>query len=158
MRDSALRTTAQKGSLRWYWMMADASWTGHLSPMTLSLWDPPPPPEATGSSLLYSSDFCRVIKKHLRQDGILQMWYPAADGDVATTSSITKALQQSFPYVRAFLSFDGYGIHFLASMQPLPVVSSSVLAARLQPAAAADFLEWGAASYRAGTIRPSPFA
>jgi len=43
----------------------------------------------------------------------------------------------------AFLSFDGYGIHFLASMEPLAAVSSSVLAARLQPAAAADFLEWG---------------
>jgi len=95
------------------------------------------------ASLLYSSDFYTVIKKHLRQDGILQMWYPAAEGDAATTSSITKALQQSFPYVRAFLSFDGDGIHFLASMQLLPVVSSSVLAARLQPAAAADFLEWG---------------
>jgi spermidine synthase len=105
--------------------------------------DPPPPPEAPGSSLLYSREFYKVIKRHLRQDGILQMWYPAAEGDAATSSSITKALQQSFPHVRAFLSFNGYGIHFLASMEPLPAVSSSVLAARLQPAAAADFLEWG---------------
>jgi spermidine synthase len=105
--------------------------------------DPPPPPEATGSSLLYSRDFYTVIKEHLRQDGILQIWYPASEGDAATTSSIAKGLQQSFPYVQAFLSFDGYGIHFLASKEPLPVVSSSVLATRLQPAAAADFLEWG---------------
>jgi spermidine synthase len=105
--------------------------------------DPPPPVEATGSSLLYSREFYKVIKQHLRQDGILQMWYPAGGGDAASTSSITKALQQSFPNIRAFQSYDGFGIHFLASLQPLPVVSSAVLAARLQPAAAADFLEWG---------------
>jgi spermidine synthase len=105
--------------------------------------DPPPPVEATGSSLLYSREFYNVIKQHLRPDGILQMWYPAAGSDAATTSSVAKALQQSFPNVRAFQSYDGFGIHFLASIQPLPVVSSAVLAARLQPAAATDFLEWG---------------
>ncbi len=105
--------------------------------------DPPPPVEAAGSSLLYSREFYTVVKRHLRHDGILQMWYPAGGGDVSTTSSITKALQQSFPNVRAFQSYDGFGIHFLASMQPLPAISSTVLAARLQPAAAADFLEWG---------------
>jgi spermidine synthase len=105
--------------------------------------DPPPPPEATGSSLLYSTDFYEVVKKHLRHDGILQMWYPAADGDAATVVSVTKALQGSFPHVRAFLSLKRYGIYFLASMEPLPFASSSDLAARLPPAAAADFLEWG---------------
>lgn len=105
--------------------------------------DPPPPPEATGSSLLYSRDFYEVVKKHLRRDGILQMWYPAAEGDAATAVSVSKALMQSFPYVRAFLSFDKYGIHFLASTEPLPTVSSSVLAARLPSAAVSDLVEWG---------------
>ena len=105
--------------------------------------DPPPPPAAPGSSLLYSRDFYEVVKRHLRRDGILQMWYPAVDGDGATTASVTKALMQSFPYVRAFLSFDERGIHFLASMEPLPVTSSSVLAARLPSAAVSDFVEWG---------------
>jgi spermidine synthase len=105
--------------------------------------DPPPPPEAPASSLLYSVDFYVVVKAHLREGGILQVWYPAADGDAATTSSVTKALQQSFPYVRAFSSFDGYGTHFLASVTPLPVMSSHALAARFPPAAEADFLEWG---------------
>jgi len=103
--------------------------------------DPPPPSAAPGSSLLYSRDFYEVVKKHLRRDGILQMWYPAAE--VATAGSISKSLMQSFSYVRAFLSFDGIGIHFLASMEPLPTVSSSVLAARLPSAAVADFVEWG---------------
>jgi spermidine synthase len=105
--------------------------------------DPPPPPAAPGSSLLYSRDFYKVVKKHLRRDGILQMWYPATDGDRATSVSVSKALMQSFPYVRAFPSLSGYGIHFLASTEPLPMVSSSVLAARLPSAAVSDFVEWG---------------
>ena len=58
------------------------------------------------------------------------------------SASIAKALKESFPYVRAFQSFDDFGIHFLASMGPLPGGSGSVLAARLPVAAAADFLEW----------------
>ena len=105
--------------------------------------DPPPPTTATGSSLLYSRDFYDVVKKHLRKDGILQVWYPASEGDTATAVSVTKAIVQSFPYVRAFQSFDGFGIHFLASMEPLPSAPSSELAARLPTAAASDFVEWG---------------
>ena len=104
--------------------------------------DPPPPLEAAGSSLLYSREFYQVAKKHLRKGGILQVWCPETEG-CWTTVSIMKTLMQQFPYVRAFLSFDQYGIHFLASMDPLPVASSSVLAARLPSAAASDFVEWG---------------
>jgi spermidine synthase len=106
--------------------------------------DPPPPPAAPGSSLLYSREFYEVAKKHLPPDGILQTWYPERDGDVATRSSIAKTLKQSFPYVRAFQSFDrGYGIHFLASMRPLPTVSAATLAARMPAAAVTDLIEWG---------------
>jgi len=106
--------------------------------------DPPPPVEAPGSSLLYSREFYAVIKQHLAGDGILQIWYPAADGDSASTAAITKAITESFPHVRAFRSFDHvYGIHFLASMQPIPTYSSAILADRLPPAAASDLIEWG---------------
>ncbi len=104
--------------------------------------DPPPPPAAAGSSLLYSEEFYSVVKAHLRQGGIFQTWYPN-DQDPATTVAITKALVNSFPYVRAFESFDRYGIHFLASMQPIPETSAATLAGRMPPAAARDFVEWG---------------
>jgi hypothetical protein len=50
---------------------------------------------------------------------------------------------QSFPYIRAYRSYDQAGILFMASMQPLPVASSSVLAGRLPSAAASDFVEFG---------------
>jgi predicted membrane-bound spermidine synthase len=106
--------------------------------------DPPPPVEAAGSSLLYSTEFYDVIKKHLRPKGILQIWYPDSTGDATTTSSFTKALLQSFPYVRAFQSYDSqFGIHYLASMEPILPASSEVLASRLPAAAAADLVEWG---------------
>ena len=105
--------------------------------------DPPPPTAAPGSSLLYSREFYDVAKRHLAYDGILQMWLPTAEGDGSTAIAVAKAIKQSFPYVRAFASFDGIGIHFLASMSPLSTTSSSVLAARLPTAAAADLVEWG---------------
>jgi predicted membrane-bound spermidine synthase len=105
--------------------------------------DPPPPPQAAGSSLLYSREFYEVVKKHLRKDGIFQTWFPQGEGDTATAVSILRALMQSFPYVRAFPSYDRFGIHFLASMEPIPITSSSVLASRMPPAAASDFVEWG---------------
>jgi predicted membrane-bound spermidine synthase len=105
--------------------------------------DPPPPPEATGSSLLYSREFYVVIKRHLAPDGILQVWYPAAEGTPTTVASITKAIQEVFPYVRAFRSFNGSGIHFLASAEPISVPSPGIMASRLPVAAAGDLVEWG---------------
>ncbi len=109
--------------------------------------DPPPPVQAAGSSLLYSREFYDVIKRHLRRNGIAQIWYPEFSGEAGTTSAIVKALVQSFPYVRAYRSFDGRaGIHFLASMEPIEVPSSEVLASRMPPRAVSDFVEWGPVS------------
>jgi spermidine synthase len=105
--------------------------------------DPPPPPAAPGSSLLYSVEFYEAVKKHLQSDGIMQMWYPAVEGDATTLAAVTKSIQLSFPHLRMFPSFVDYGFHYLASMQPLPATPSSVLAGRMPPAAANDFVEWG---------------
>jgi spermidine synthase len=105
--------------------------------------DPPPPPTAPASSLLYSREFYEIVKQHLAPGGILETWYPASQGDFATGASVARALSDSFPHVRAFFSVDSFGIHFLASMEPLPMSSSATLASRLPSAAAADFVEWG---------------
>jgi spermidine synthase len=103
--------------------------------------DPPPPIAAAGSSLLYSREFYSAAKKRLRPDGILQQWYPG--GDRATTAAIARALGESFPYVRAFISTEGWGIHYLASSQPIPNRSAADLAKRMPASAAADLVEWG---------------
>jgi spermidine synthase len=103
--------------------------------------DPPPPISAAGSSLLYSREFYGLAKKRLRPDGILQQWFPG--GDEMATAAIARALKESFPYVRAFPSIVDFGIHYLASRQPIPSRSAADLAKRMSPAAAADLVEWG---------------
>jgi spermidine synthase len=103
--------------------------------------DPPPPIGAAGSSLLYSREFYTAAKKRLRPDGILQQWYPG--GDMTTAASVARSLKESFPYVRAFKSIADWGVHFLASDQPIPDRSPADLANRMPPAAAADLVEWG---------------
>jgi predicted membrane-bound spermidine synthase len=103
--------------------------------------DPPPPVGAAGSSLLYSREFYSAAKKRLRRDGILQQWYPG--GDAVTTAAIARALSESFPYVRTFVSIEGVGLHYFASRQPIPYRSASELAKRMPPSAAADLVEWG---------------
>ena len=103
--------------------------------------DPPPPIGTAGSSLLYSREFYATAKKRLRPDGILQQWF--AVGDRTTASAVTRALTESFPYVRAFGSFEGWGVHYLASWRPIPKLSASDLAKRMPPSAAADLTEWG---------------
>jgi hypothetical protein len=52
-------------------------------------------------------------------------------------------LKESFPYVKAFASVHGWGVHYLASDAPLVDHTADELASRLPAAAAADLVEWG---------------
>jgi spermidine synthase len=110
--------------------------------------DPPPPVGAPTSSLLYSREFYTIAKRHLRPGGILQAWLPG--GDAGTRASAAKALQDSFPHVRAFGSIEGWGIHFLAGNEPFSPRSAADLARYLPASAAADFVEWGPATTAEG--------
>jgi predicted membrane-bound spermidine synthase len=103
--------------------------------------DPPPPVQAAASSLLYSTEFYRVLARRLAPGGILQQWLPGAD--FTASSAFALALRASFPYVRTFRSIEGWGFHFLCSLQPLPRPSGAEMASRLPPAALKDLLEWG---------------
>jgi predicted membrane-bound spermidine synthase len=102
--------------------------------------DPPPPVGAPTSSLLYSREFYAVLKPRLAPGGIAQIWFPGGD-DVAQ-AAVAKSLRQSFPYVRAYGSIEGWGVHFLARMQPFPVLENGELPQPLPAAAAADLVEW----------------
>lgn len=103
--------------------------------------DPPPPVRAAGSSLLYSREFYALAKKRLTPHGILQQWFPG--GDTAAAASVARALKDSFPYVRAFISIEGWGVHYLASEQPIPARTAIELEQRMPPTAQADLVEWG---------------
>jgi hypothetical protein len=106
--------------------------------------DPPPPLEAAGSSLLYSREFYAAVRRRLAPDGLVAQWIPG-DGseDPATRAAFVLALRESFPFLRAFRSVEGWGYHLLASPAPIKVPVMRVLAARLPPAAAQDLMEWG---------------
>ena len=106
--------------------------------------DPPPPVEASASSLLYSKEFYAVARPRLEPGGVLQQWLP--QGDAPILASVAKALKESFPHVRVFGSLEGWGYHFLASESALPPLTAAALAARMPPRAASDLLEWGPAS------------
>jgi spermidine synthase len=103
--------------------------------------DPPPPLRAAASSLLYSKEFYGVVRRRLRAGGILQQWLPTVvtqdPVDVAATS---RALRDSFPYIRVFL--DDFGYHFLCSDRPIPRRTTQELLARMPDAAIGDLAEW----------------
>ncbi len=102
--------------------------------------DPPPPVEAAGSSMLYSEEFYAAARKRLRPGGILAQWLP--EGDDEDFAAVARALRNSFPYMRVFGSVDGWGVHFLASEQPLPRLTAEELQRKLPADAAADLTEW----------------
>lgn len=102
--------------------------------------DPPPPIGAPTSSLLYSLEFYKTVKPRLKPDGVLQVWCPG--GDDATTSAITKALQASFAYVRAFDSLEGWGTHYIVSQKPISDPKIAEVVAQMPPGAARDMVEF----------------
>ena len=102
--------------------------------------DPPPPVETAGSSLLYSMEFYELAKQHLKPHGILEAWLPG--GETATVQAVVRSIHESFPYVRCFLSVEGWGAHMLASMEPIEPRTADELAARLPAKAKQDLLEW----------------
>jgi spermidine synthase len=102
--------------------------------------DPPPPISAPTSGLLYSRQIYAIMKRRLRPDGIVQVWFPG--GDASTLASIARAFTEAFPYVRTLESIEGWGIHFLGRMVPFPSPTGAELASRLPSRAAADLIEW----------------
>jgi spermidine synthase len=105
--------------------------------------DPPPPLAAPASSLLYSREFYAIVKQHLKPGAIVQVWLPASLKEpTASQSAVARALVESFPFVRAFQSIEGWGTHFLVSMDPLPAIAGEPLPQQLPEAAARDLVEW----------------
>ena len=114
--------------------------------------DPPPPIPAAGSSLLYSRDFYKVVKEHLRPGAILQQWLPPG-GDEADEASVARALTTVFPYVRSYSSVQRWGTHYFASLSPIPERTAERLVESMPATAVADMLEWGPARTPADQFR-----
>jgi len=112
--------------------------------------DPPPPAEAAGSSLLYSNDFYDLVKTSLSDDGILQQWFPGGGPKVA--AAVTRSLVDSFPHVKVFRGYDGRGLHFLASLEPLETPSPAEFVRRMAPGARLDLVEWNEERYQSPDV------
>jgi spermidine synthase len=105
--------------------------------------DPPPPVEAAGSSFLYSRDFYEIVKSRLAEGGILHHWFPgSSSSDKTIFEGVARALDDAFPYVMAYHSVEGWGIHYLASMTPIDSPTVDMLVERIPPRAVFDILEW----------------
>jgi spermidine synthase len=102
--------------------------------------DPPPPIETAGSSLLYSKEFHEAVKRHLKPGGIFQSWFPG--GEEKIEYAIARSLVEVFPYVRAYRSIEGWGIHYLASMTPFETPTTEKMVSRLSVAGKKDLSEW----------------
>jgi predicted membrane-bound spermidine synthase len=102
--------------------------------------DPPPPLEAAGSSLLYSVEFYELAKRRLNEGGILQQWFPP--GELLIVQAGARSLSRSFPYIRVFSSIEGWGFHFLASMQPIRSATARDMVDRMPGKAREDMMEW----------------
>lgn len=102
--------------------------------------DPPPPVEAAGSSLLYSTEFYELLQTRMTDEAVLQQWFPG--GEPTILLAVARALQLSFPHVRAFRSYEGWGFHFLASRRPLDHLEPETVLERLPAAVTRDLAEW----------------
>jgi hypothetical protein len=101
--------------------------------------------EAAGSSLLYSKEFYATVKLRLAPGGILQQWLPT--GDAVDHAAVARALKESFPYLRVFYVYpkNRWGLHFLASMEPMHNWTPKELSEHMPDSAARDLIEWGPA-------------
>jgi spermidine synthase len=115
--------------------------TREVAEYDLVVIDPPPPIEAAGSSLLYSTEMYDAVRRRLAPGGILQQWFPTDDRDVV--SAVSRALRESFEHVYVFHSIEGWGYHYFASQQPIRFAPTAELVARMPEAAKRDLLEWG---------------
>ena len=102
--------------------------------------------EAAASSLLYSREFNEAVKRRLNPGGVFQTWFPIGEERIAR--AIARSLSESFPYVRVYRSVEGWGLHFTASMQPIPELDADALLARMPAAARKDLAEWSSGELR----------
>ena len=106
--------------------------------------DPPPPIPAAGSSLLYSKDFYNVVKEHLTQTGIFQIWFPGNPSP--TLAAAVHAMVEVFPYVKAYKSIEDWGYHCLMSKSPIENPTADMLRERMPLPNCDDLTEWSKVS------------
>ena len=107
--------------------------------------DPAPPVESSGSSMLYSREFYKIIKTKLNENGILQHWFPDFPGDerkMTIMRAVVKTITEEFPYVKIYCSIAGAGLHISASMSPMKEYTAEEIVSKMPQKAKQDMNEW----------------
>lgn len=104
--------------------------------------DPAPPPEAAGNSLLYSTEFYKLAKAHLKKGGILHQLHPDWT-EKHILNAVARSLANSFKYVRVWRTYPkGIGFHFLASDEPIESLSVQEIVNKMPLKARTDLCQW----------------
>lgn len=108
--------------------------------------DPPPPAEQPASSLLSSTEFYGILKKHLKPHGIVQLWYGHLYAEPAIARAFTRSAVESFSCIKIFSSVDDpfkilWGLHFICSMEPIQDITPKEFLEKLPADAKTDLKE-----------------
>lgn len=107
--------------------------------------DPPPPIYSSGSGLLYTDEFFKIIKTRMTEGGIVQKWIYLRHNNPlynVTANATVNAMKRNFKHVRVYNSIEDIGYHVIASDAPLPELDTEAMVNRLPAPAVSDILEW----------------
>lgn len=85
----------------------------------------PPPPSAAGVVNLYSSDFYRLARDRLAENGMLAQWLPIATQNDEDTRSLVKSFLDSFPQVTLW-STELHEMLLVGSLQPQEIDATRI--------------------------------
>jgi hypothetical protein len=71
--------------------------------------------------------------------------------------AVVRSLTESFPHVVGYKSFEGWGYHFIASMEPFEIPGADEFLARMPDAARSDLVEWNRGESRGESRDPRVF-
>jgi spermidine synthase len=126
--------------------------------------DPPPPIDAAGVTHLYSREFVRLAKEHLKEGGIFAHWIPGPEtssgvNDLDSFKMLIRTVADEFTHVRVMSGVQQEGIHVLGSMQPFDVSREKVIERFERRGIKSDAQEWDpmGAAYFSGLqeLRPA---
>lgn len=97
----------------------------------------PPPPNHAGVVNLYSREYYRLARGHLRPGGVLSQWLPVFQLSATETRSIVAAFVAEFPHAALFYGW-GYQWILVGSDEPLQINLGDWRRRASEPAVARD--------------------
>jgi spermidine synthase len=107
--------------------------------------DPAPPVFSAGTVNLYTAEFFRLCRDHLRPGGVACLWVPPANR--SEVRAILRTYVEAFPHVTVWggpgPEGGSMGFYLIGSQEPIEGVERKVRDGFRNPAVVADLVEWG---------------